>query len=247
MKKINEILSIDEWKTIAHYAQDLKIEKPSDRATWDYNTELLKKGFNKAGIYANKGKNYPENDKEVGVYSLLQSIYDVKSNEAEEFVKSIAILDELGIKKIQYCPTDFPKECRIRTQCEIRDIDGTRRPLIHKVFTDGYFKLHHNWNESCDMIAIKNANFLLSTETTGIGSVAHFEQGTIFVKNYFNFDNLNFPSKKEIMSLSQPNIMIDTEQKLEWTEAPVVREAFDKYDTRDNKEFVKAYTTIIKR
>ena len=249
MKKIYNMLTIEEWKTIASYAQNLEIKKPSDRATWDHNVELLAKGFKKAGICANRGKNYPEQDNEIGVYSLLQSIYNAKSYGPEtslEFTKSIAILDALGIKKIQYCPTQFPKQYRIRPQCEVIDIDDVRRPLIHKVFTDGYFQLQHNLNTSCDMLAIKDANFLLSAETTSISSFVHFEQGTIFVKDYFNFD-FSLPNKKEIMSISQPSIMLDTEQKLGWTELPFVRESFEKYDSRDNKEFVKSYNSIIKK
>ncbi len=247
MKRLYDNLEIERWIEIAKGVHDLDLK----RENWDNNVKILKSAFKNAELYGNKGKNIPQQKRDIGIYTLLQGIYNTPFGKTA-FINSIAALNALGIKNIKYCPMHLTT---------VAYTDAIYHPesnkiVKKKIYTDGLFKLTrnlfggHTKEEIRNMSGIytldeiQNANFLLTTEIE-IKTLkdVQLKDASIEVKK-FNID-YDLPHRDELLSIEYPDLIYDKEQHVKWGETPFVRQTYQKMDYSD-KKFIKTYNSIIK-
>lgn len=211
MQKINEKLSIEIWKEIAYSVQKLNFSNGGEE---EFNTNIgkLKKFLLNLNLCLLEGKRNPKSEEEMGLSSLLQSIYDTTAEFPKtNFYEQVYILKDLGIEEIEYCPILFYKEIR-----DLKKIyqDNKNRTVIDKAYTDGIFSLK---SESVvgkntsgyyyDISNLQNANFILNILLEKTDSKTVLQSASASLKNF----NGRFPSKKEIMKDTFPEIIVPSQ------------------------------------
>ena len=87
------------WQEIAYYVQKLNISDCSEDE-FKSNVELLKKLLQNTQVRLNEGKRIASSFWEVGLATLLQSIYEIDAvNKKEEFYEKIEDMQDVGVKK----------------------------------------------------------------------------------------------------------------------------------------------------
>lgn len=228
--KLYEQIPIDTWKEIAYKVQRLNISDCSDEE-FEKNLKQLEKLLTNSDICLETSSRQPKEEKEIGLASLLQSIYDSEADthyKKANFYEKIYELSDLEIQSMEFRPVEFYKNV-----FDINTITSYGEKVkVRKAFTDGIFDLLHLGD--CygvgTIINLINANYILNI------SLEKDEQHNIIMTqtkaSLKNF-NGNFPNKKEFMKMRQPKILVPT-QVQEWNESPKgVKEQFDKFNEED--------------
>ena len=204
MQNLQESLSIETWKIIAHQIQ--RISLPSKYYFDGYRVrnelEKLKRKLLSYNIDIIDG--YSENDgnienKEAGLLTLLEDICKITTSlnyEQAAFFERIHKLDQIGIKTISYNPFYFKQSAyNLKGKSHIEGVSGI---YIVKNYTDGKFLLSTEKDlnsEKQTLSNIQDANFILE-----YGLICDEEQTV--VRNAHatikSFKNCNPPCRSEI-------------------------------------------------
>lgn len=238
MKRLYEQISIETWKKIAARVQNLNISTGSS-AEFKFNLKALQKLLSDLDLYLEIGSNKPEYKGQIGLASLLNSVYNTSitlQNSIREFCEYIYILDDLGVESIEYKPINFPN--KINTKLEYEDDYLHLQKVINKCYTDGKFKLSRP-----DIISyrdyyrylitdIKDASYLLTTKISHQRPYAYKEpqvlESSVVIKNF----NGNLPDKKELLNTEFPKLKIHS-RKISWDESPEYSQIFKEYNPEE--------------
>lgn len=232
MTKLYNQIPIETWKKIAYKVQRLKISDCSDYE-FKQNLKLLQKLLlddDNINLSLNEGKRKPKNLEEIGLASLLHSIYTSNNNHilSKECIKSnfyeyIYALNDLGLTAMEYRPIGFDGLGDTLTIGNIADPTKINRK---KIYTNGTFKLkYYNgyFGTVVKLEELKNATFLINVVLNHVSN--HRDGGYAIVKNFF-LDNNMLPSKEELDSIEFPKL-IAKEQVVKFGECPEYSQIYD--------------------
>lgn len=206
--QLYEKIPIDIWKRIADMVQRLQIFDGS-LEEFDCNLVELRKMLFDLDILLSVGERYPRKLEEIGLASLLQSIYS--SNVEKDYKKAIFYekiyqLDELGIPSVAFRPINFID--RVDGITFLRD-DNKDIIGINKCFTDGEFDIIYSDYPMIDVYGMTNfkevnylINVLLMSDRDAEMPVID-SRGTYAVLR--NFDGI-FPNIEEIYDIRYPGL-----------------------------------------
>lgn len=239
MQKINDKLPIETWKEIAYHVQRLKFSDGREEE-FKNNLKMLKELLTTLNLEIIEGSRIPKVEKEIGLSSFLQSIYDSQMLTfcKSGFYEKIYTLAELGVSEIKYCPICFPSNIQGKKVY----YDKQNKTIIQKFYTDGSFVFQSEAqvrkNDSGTTYKIRdlsNASFLLkvSLEKKDINNNERIKlkSASAYLKGFRE----DFPSKKEFLSAEFPELQIN-EQTIAWGENPIMKENFDFFDIKELKK-----------
>lgn len=210
MKRLNERISIDTWKTIADRVQRLNIYDFSDRE-FNENLIMLRSMLSDLEISLEFLSKYPKNNNEIGLASLLHSIYSgnvFDDYKKANFYEKIYQLDELGIPSIEFKPVNFPIFSGGISL--LKDDRGTTVGA-RKCFTDGEFNVWYAdepLNRWYDIVNLKDANYLLNAlvelDTSSGKVIVNPDDSYAVLKNF----NGVFPNKETLEWLNYPGLCV---------------------------------------
>lgn len=234
MKKLNEQLTIDEWKKIAEKISKLKIIDHTEKE-FKNNLIILKNLLSDLDLCLELGNTNPKIESQIGLSTLLDQI---DKTSTQKFCEYIYILNDLGIQYINYNPINFPKNI----DSKLIFIDGDNHSnikIINKCYTDGNFKLSKPKNiisyidNRCLIINdLKNASYIL------LGKIFHERPYALKAANVYearaiikNF-NGKLPHKNEFISTNFPILNLNS-QKVKWGESPEYTMSFNEFKKED--------------
>ncbi len=241
MKKMNEFLGIETWKTIAKRVQKLQISDCSEQE-FSKNLKELQGLLSDLDICIEALSRDPQHQNEVGLASLLQAIYNSNRRESlkkDSFYEKIYQLSNLGIQNIRFLPVE---EYYRMKDIVVRDFKGIHNgENLYKVYTDGTFSLE----ESLETVRfkkgmeqyrkyhikdLKNANYIISVEVLKRLSC----EKTKLAMASATLKTLDgvFPSQEELMRFSFPELTI-SKQIIHWGDSIQMKEKFDGFDTQN--------------
>ncbi len=238
MKRLYEQVPIDTWKRIADRVKRLNINGyTSDE--FNSNLKILQNLLSDLDLSLEEGKKEPKIDDQIGLSSLLSSIYCtsiIPESSIQDFCEYIYALDDLGVENITYRPVNFPN--KINTKLEYSDDYVHMQKLISKCYTDGKFKLSRpDIISYCDynrylITNIKDASYILITKISHQRPYALKEpqvlESEIVIKNFKG----NLPDKKELINIEFPKLKIHS-RKISWGESPEYSQIFNEYINED--------------
>lgn len=245
--KLYEQIPIDTWKEIAYNVQRLNISDCSDEE-FEKNLKQLEKLLRNSNICLENSSREPKEEQEIGLASLLQSIYDigVESHcKKATFYEKIYELSDLGIQSMEFRPVEFPEGIYdIKSVYTKRKIGNgiyiDKEPIqVSKFYTDGQFDLinsHYNRNVTnyevklFDIQNIADANYLLI-----ITLDQDYQNNIVMRQKEASLKNFNgkFPDREEVMAMRHPKILVPT-QVQEWGEQlEQLKEIFKEFDEED--------------
>jgi len=245
MKKLYSEISIEIWKRIAYKIQRLKISEFSDDE-FKNNVKQLQKLLiddNDIMISLAAKKRVPQNSDEIGLASLLHSIYKASFSKhlaKSDFYEYIYALDDIGVKKMSFNPTGIINAISLKKSYS----DSDEVYYVKKAYTDGKFKLNEfsiNGDEYYDLTNLKDASYLIDVQIH-----RSIDKGKIDVVNStanvmaFDFVHLPLPSKLELFNMDFPELSIE-QTKLKWGESPMYKQEFEEIDM-DNLSCSKRLT-----
>lgn len=240
-KNINSVnlynkISIETWLRIADCVQHFNISDGNYKE-FKANLEMLQNFLigTEANLSANRS--YAQYFFEIGLATLVQSIYNIKSkdNKKEHFLEQIYTLSDLGIKNIQFEGETSQSIVSLGDILVANDYDKRNVFLLQKIFTDGSFHVEKqdHFANVFQMMDIEDVNYLLDIK------LLFSKEGNLTIKFLkeadavlINFDGV-FPSKQEIMEIQFPNLGIGSSIS-EWqiTNENRVRQHFETHTKR---------------
>lgn len=232
-KKINSVdlyekISIETWLRIADGVSKLNITNGND-GEFKENLKKLKKILIGTEVSLEEKDRYAKHFFDVGLATLLQSIYDIKSqkNKKEHFAEQIYALKELGIKNIR-----FNGDISVEGILTSKDYYKRNVSYLHKIFTDGSFCVENTggYSHMFEMTDLRDINYFLYI------NLVLRQENEITKKNLakanatlLHFDGV-FPNKEEIMAIHHPDLEMDS-SILEWqvTNKNRVKQHFKSY------------------
>jgi len=243
MNKLYQNIPMKLWIDIADKIQLLNMSPTQD---FKSNLLILRGLLSDLDICLELGNETPQTDIQIGLASLLKSIYNTSDCYAEsikEFCEYIYMLNDLGIQSMKYKPINFP------TKME-RHLNITKTysgKAIEECYTDGKFKLSrpsgiiNYYGYDCYVITnLKDASYILSADIFHKTPYA-FTQPVIsesyaIVKDFKG----KLPCKKDFLSVDFPKLKIHN-KKINWGESPEYSQIFDVY-SKDDLNTVKKLT-----
>ncbi len=152
MYNLSDTVSIDVWERIALYVQFLEFSNKSDDE-FEKNLLSLENALLENGIKFEIGKRYPIKDDQVGISSILESIYNsysTCSNVKYNFFDQISMLKNLGVINIAFKEKDFFKDKKLVMYNHIQDDlffinkDNVGYSRLNKSYTDATFNLERD-------------------------------------------------------------------------------------------------------
>lgn len=209
MYKIYESIPIEIWKKIAEQSQFLDINNGTEE---EFSDNLLKfrRLLIKSGIDIEVLSRYPTKENRIGLASLLQAIYDIKTIEhykKANFYEIICMIHDLQIKSIKFrpiCSYDNVYKQIESVKCADKDIT-----LTSKIYTDGNFAMKTDLKSNVKINYITNlkkANYLLNVKLAKANFYDHEIikkiDSEIIIKKF----DFYLPSNNEINNISVPKM-----------------------------------------
>lgn len=193
-KELYEYISINSWLELARCVLELNINDKSQEE-FDNNIKILKDNLTNISISSKIGKRYSPIMNEIGLSSLLQSIYDIESkNDARiHFYKQIQELSNLGIKQARYLGSFYSSD-----DCYSLDLFKNSY-YLSKVYTDGYFKVRYDQDTNkYTLYEIRKANY----------TIDYILKNGKMYDNKVNFYTFNgvYPNKAELDNKDLPQL-----------------------------------------
>ena len=236
MTKLYQQIPIETWKRIAYKVQRLKISDCSDEE-FQANLKLLQKLLlddDKINISLQEGKREPKTFEEIGLASLLHSIYGgrrwVYRNIKSDFYEYIYALNDLGLNAMKYRPIGFDRLADDILKISIGD---PKRHNRKKLYTNGTFELkyfHGYFGKVVKLDKLKNATFLIHLTLDSIKNnraCSHvISKDFKLSDNKFPCDSI-FPTKEELDSVEFPKLMTE-KQIVQFGENPEYSQVYDR-------------------
>lgn len=214
MQSLSEKLPIEVWQQISECIKSLDFNDNNKEEFYDNLQELKIK---LATLNLIEGSRTPTTNEEVGISTLLQSIYntgfDNSSYKKMSFCRNIYTLANLGVKEIEFRPIDFYDSILGLKQIYYKKDDKT---VYEKAYTDGTFELQamtrirkNDGGYIYNIVNLRDANFIIKVllhkkyhpkETEPI-QVKHISAS---LKNFRG----RYPSRNNIMLDCFPNLII---------------------------------------
>lgn len=214
MQSLSEKLPIEVWQQISDCIKSLDFNKCNQEEFYD-NLQKLK--IKLATFNLIEGSRTPKTNEEVGMATLLQSIYNVGFDNSRlkkmSFCRNIYTLTNLGVKEIEFRPIDFYDSILGFKQIYYKRDDKT---VYEKAYTDGIFELQtttrirkNDGGYLYNIVNLRDANFIIKVllhkkhhpkETEPI-QVKHISAS---LKNFRG----RYPSRNHIMLDCFPNLII---------------------------------------
>jgi len=236
VKRLNDKINIDIWKKIADRVQMLNIYDFSDREFMD-NLHMLRDMVSDLDISLDYLSRYPDSYDDVGLASLLQSIYDgdvYNDYKKANFYEKIYQLDDLGVSWIRFCPVSFPS--KIENISLFKDDVSGKILGINKCFTDGDFRVDYvdsPLDRRYDLINLRDANYifnvLLSVDNGYKNEFANMDDVSVVLKNF----NGKYPSKDSILEVRYPGLCTYYKDIPGDSRRLILKQIYQLYDTRD--------------
>jgi len=250
MKKLYEQIPIETWKKIAYKVQRLKINDLSDKE-FKNNLKLLQQLLSEnIDVSLDLNKREPKKIDEIGLASLLYSIYKEYYNNKmcskyakAHFYEYIHSLDYLGISSMAFLPTGINDT--LKNTLTAKTFEMQNYISKNKIYTDGTFKLknYKYINECYDLINLENASFIINVNLKSEFGITSINNAYSIVKD-FKFYNNFLPSKEEIINMNFPDLKVKA-TTLKWGESPEYSQVYDRLD-RDKLNFTKRLTKTSK-
>lgn len=235
VKRLNDKIDINVWKTIADRVQMLNIYDFSDREFMD-NLYMLREMVLDLDISVDFLSRYPNSCEDIGLASLLQAIYDgavYNDYKKANFYEKIHQLDDLGVDAVRFCPVDFPT--KIENISLFRDEISGETLGINKCFTDGDFRVSYvdePLNRRYDLINLRDANYifnvLLSIDNQYKYAFVKMDDVSVILKNF----NGNYPSKESILEVRYPGLCTYYKNIQNDRRQLILKQIYQLYDTR---------------
>lgn len=232
MKKLIDTLSIEDWKKIVYCIQRLELSSFPSSEGFNQNLAILKKLLSQLDISLYEGEKEPKTKDEVGLASLLTSIYktDVRMLYKVAYVyEQIYTLYDIGVDNIIYNP--FNEDQKVSNY--VRNCERDNKQKIRKIITDGTFsfKLHSELVEPFSYILNNDENFIIIEE----GNLKNYSSDLILadVTAVLRTFNGQYPSKSEINHFDFPKISIPQQEYLIGSVICGCTQNYDKFDTQD--------------
>lgn len=230
MYKISEQTPIDIWENIADAVQTLDISSCTPQE-FKKNLSKLKNLLKKSDLCLEELKIEPSNEEEIGLASLLASIYnsdaDIKRKKSK-FYENIYTLSDLGVKSIEFKPISFYRAiCGISNSEEISD-----KNFLTKFFTDGDFyipKFPFN-GDGCFLVDdLERANYIINVSLSEINNIINVDDAQAILKNF----NGRYPTKEEFLKMMYTKMIIPSQSICFGEEPTNIYQSFEKADVRD--------------
>lgn len=129
-------ISIDRWKQIAEVIQSFTLCDKSEEE-FKANLGLLKEALVGTEVHLMEGAPNAEHFFQVGLSTLVQSIYHIKSHDVKKhFCDQISILEDLGVSSVSFYGESTKYFCGILNLSIYHD-------YLEKVYTDASFTVDH--------------------------------------------------------------------------------------------------------
>lgn len=237
-KRVNSVglydeIAIETWLFIADCVQKLNFTDGNDKEFYE-NLKMLKKYLVGTEVSLEEEDRYATFFMNVGLSTLLQSIYDIKTknNKKEHFAEQIYALDDLGIRKIDFIGNTSQNITSIEDISESHDYPEKDILFLHKALTDGSFYIENigRYSHIYRMTNLEDINYILYL-------VLSIKKGRDLILRFLidskatlmNFDGI-LPNKKSIMEMHQPHIR-DNSDIYEWkvTNENRVKQQYEPY------------------
>ena len=217
MNKLYQNIPMKLWIDIADKIRLLNMSPTQD---FKSNLLILRGLLSDLDLCLQLGSETPRTDIEIGLASLLKTIYNISNNYTESiqnFCKYIYILKDLGIESIKYKPINFPT--KFNKDLELST--NYNEKIIKECYTDGKFKLakpsgtiHYVYNRY-NITDLKDASYILSANISHKPPYA-FTQPLI-LESYAIVKDFKgkLPNKKEFLNVDFPKLKIHN-KKINW-------------------------------
>ena len=210
MRKIYDKLPIELWKDLAYRIQRLKFVEASDD---EFNRNLvnLQELLSDLRICTEGKKREPKDYKDVGLATLLHSIYSIDvMNRCKKamFYEKIYELADLGVKNIQYRPVNFYDSVNkaFRTIPDYHNNETT----ILKTYTDGIFDLVQHANSSGywkNINNLRDASYLMQLKTI----LYNEKQVLVYCDAYLKDFDAILPNSNTILTDVYPEVYVPSQ------------------------------------
>lgn len=214
MQSLSEKLPIEVWQQISECIKDLDF---NDNNKEEYYENLQALKIRLASLNLIEGSRTPKTNEEVGIATILQSIYNTGFDNGHfkkmTFCRNIYTLTSLGVEEIEFRPIDFYDSIIGLKQIYYKTDDKT---VYEKAYTDGIFELRTTLRERkndlgyiYDIVNLRDANFILKVLLHKKNNPKEIEpikmkHISISLKNFKG----RYPSRNTIMLDCFPNLII---------------------------------------
>lgn len=177
---------------------------------------MLKRLLQNTQVRLNEGKRIASNFWEVGLATLLQSIYEIDAvNKKEEFYEKIEDMKDVGVKNITLYGNAMQNICGSIDITSAYEHYGTKTLQISKEYTDAKFKISTpgGYDYRFDIGNLIGAKYSLYTYVARKNKRAYIYCADLTIAG---FEGYTLPARSEILSFNLPNLKTEDGRIIPW-------------------------------
>ena len=206
---------IEVYEKIAEYLRHLDMSdlKSIDDVKFDENCFELHDMLKDNGIEIAMEKRFADFFLDIGLNTLLQSIYNITSeeNRIDVFSKQIANLKNIGIKNIIF-DVPYGNTGTVGGISIFHDYNNPKGVVLEKIYTDGYFNIVNEggYSHIFNLINLEKMNYFINTTLISKNGNGNNITGKLMDANItlYSFNGI-YPEKEEILKMRFPMLEID--------------------------------------
>ena len=207
---------IEIYEQIAEYIRHLNMAdlKSIDDVQFDENCLELYNMLKKDGIEIGIEERFAKHFWHIGLNTLLQSIYNIKSeeNRIDVFSKQIATLKDIGVKNISFLGESVYEIGTLGGISISHDYKNHKEVILEKTYTDGYFGIENEggYSHIFRLTNLEKMNYLIHTTLMSKNGDGSNITGELIGADatLYNFTGI-YPEKEEILKMCFPMIEVD--------------------------------------